>query len=845
MRKYFSSIILYMLITVLVASLYLGDFTGMKKLQWKIDDILYSFRGDPTSAPDIVMVNIDDESIKELGEWPWSYDVMADIIATCNSGKPQTILVNMELPSRASQDTTGNTEILANQISWADNIILTYDIALADYSNQRMSRPDFLYKYSIKTSSDLGILDEHAALNIRKMFLPSGIICQYADGLGFDYLEGDEDRKIRWAPLAANYEGYYYPSAPLLAAVRYRKNTADNITLVENEAVKFGQYTIPTDDAGRLFINYNNPGTTFKEYSAVSILNDNFDTDKLSGKMVIIGLTCQSDGQFYATPVSKAMSKNELYANIVENIMHGNFITRFDMSIGLNLLILFGMGLFCALILPRVSILYRLIILVVCVFILANLSFVLFNSYGILIRSLYFGLQLMLFMLTCPLLDENRFGGSFSFGAVGSEKTQATPAPKKKQKQQPEEEAPVRVLNESASSLAVQHQETEMLNSTPPGNAATEAHVAQDNQAEKTVSHAGDAIQSPFAATTSPPTVSPSEIPQSPDIIGFEDSSRTNQPTPQETAHAAQNQSDHIISPASSSPSFGPGPDSSNIKSLGRYQIVGMLGKGAMGSVYKGVDPAINRPVALKTIRLDFVSDEQEMTELRDRLFREAQAAGKLSHPNIVIIYDVGTEGSLQYIAMEYLEGQTLEQLIKKQVQFSFKIIANIMTQICLALEYAHDQGIVHRDIKPANIMVLPDYSIKVMDFGIARVDSSSMTRTGIAMGTPNYIAPELLQGQTVDRRCDIFSLGVVIYELLTGRRPFKGENLTSLIYSIVNQDPVPPSTINENLPLIFDHITSKALAKNPVERYQKASDLRAALSDFVGTFSSGKKVGI
>ena len=141
--------------------------------------------------------------------------------------------------------------------------------------------------------------------------------------------------------------------------------------------------------------------------------------------------------------------------------------------------------------------------------------------------------------------------------------------------------------------------------------------------------------------------------------------------------------------------------------------------------------------------------------------------------------------------------------------------------------------------------MVLPDYTVKVMDFGIARIDTSSMTKTGIAMGTPNYIAPELLQGQKVDRRCDIYSLGVVIYELLTGQRPFRGENLTSLIYSIVNEDPKPPSQINSSVPLIFDHLTAKALHKNPKERFQKATDISSALSDFVGSFGSASKVGL
>ncbi|MCK4572954.1 MAG: serine/threonine protein kinase, partial [candidate division Zixibacteria bacterium] len=252
-----------------------------------------------------------------------------------------------------------------------------------------------------------------------------------------------------------------------------------------------------------------------------------------------------------------------------------------------------------------------------------------------------------------------------------------------------------------------------------------------------------------------------------------------------------------------------------------------------------GVDPAINRPVALKTIRLDFVNDPAEMEELRERLFREAQAAGKLSHPNIVTIYDVGSENQLQYIAMEYIKGRTLEDMIKKKTKFNYRIISRIIIQICSALEYAHQRGIVHRDIKPANIMVMEDYTVKVMDYGIARVDSNSMTKTGIAMGTPNYISPEQLKGQKVDQRSDLFSLGVVMYELLLGRRPFKGENLTSLIYAIVNHDPEKPSNVNPQIPLLFDHIIARTLQKDPAQRYQKASEIMVDLQDFVESFAT------
>ena len=278
-------------------------------------------------------------------------------------------------------------------------------------------------------------------------------------------------------------------------------------------------------------------------------------------------------------------------------------------------------------------------------------------------------------------------------------------------------------------------------------------------------------------------------------------------------------------------------------KSLGRYKVLETLGQGAMGTVYKGIDPAINRNVALKTIRLDFVSDPEEMNELKERLFREARAAGMLSHPNIVTIYDVGTENNLQYIAMEYLEGQTLEEMIRRKVKLNYRIITEIITQICSAMDYAHNQGIVHRDITPANIMILKNYAVKVMDFGIARIDSTSMTRTGIAMGTPNYISPEQLQGKAVDNRCDIFSLGVVMYEMLLNKRPFAGENLTSLIYNIVNNQPKSPSSIDPSIPTLFDRVIDRALQKDPDERFQKASEISAALSDFIDSFTSKKTI--
>jgi predicted Ser/Thr protein kinase len=449
---------------------------------------------------------------------------------------------------------------------------------------------------------------------------------------------------------------------------------------------------------------------------------------------------------------------------------------------------------------------------------------------------LYLGLEILLFLIASPMLEETKTSQKkkTGFGSFLKSAKKANSLNKlEKLEQATNPPPPPRPQNQSQSSEQwSSFQETDIF----PIEAMPKPGAKSEPERQKTPP------ADPSRTTEQAPARS---IPTQPaGVEPLQDESISLEPNPLPSDDAVRAADSQAVESADS---FGSGKlgDSDGIRNLGRYQVVDVLGKGAMGTVFRGIDPAINRPVALKTIRLDFVSDHEEMGELRDRLFREAQAAGKLSHPNIVTIYDIGSEQNLQYIAMEFLRGQTLENLIKKKVQFSYKIIAQIITQICRALQYAHDQGIVHRDVKPANIMVLPDYSVKVMDFGIARVDSSSMTRTGIAMGTPNYISPELLQGKDVDRRCDIFSLGVVMYELLSGRRPFKGENLTSLIYSIINDDPPPPSSINENIPPLLDHITGKALCKNPVERYQKAQDIITALSDFVGSFGGAKSARI
>jgi serine/threonine-protein kinase len=260
---------------------------------------------------------------------------------------------------------------------------------------------------------------------------------------------------------------------------------------------------------------------------------------------------------------------------------------------------------------------------------------------------------------------------------------------------------------------------------------------------------------------------------------------------------------------------------------LGRYQVEKELGKGAMGVVYLGRDPKISRIVAIKTMALSQEFDEDELEDVKKRFFREAETAGRLNHPNIVTIYDAGEEHDLAYIAMEFLKGHDLGRYTKTANLLPLKTVLDIINRAAQALEYAHNQNVVHRDIKPANIMYEPDSgSVKITDFGIARITDSSKTKTGMVLGTPSYMSPEQLAGKKVDGRSDIFSLGVMLFQLCSGQLPFRAESMATLMYKIAN-DPHPSILdINDKLPPSLELILARSLEKDANDRYQKAGDM-------------------
>lgn len=265
-------------------------------------------------------------------------------------------------------------------------------------------------------------------------------------------------------------------------------------------------------------------------------------------------------------------------------------------------------------------------------------------------------------------------------------------------------------------------------------------------------------------------------------------------------------------------------------RKFGRYEVIDELGKGAMGTVYRARDPMLHRTVAIKTVNMDL--DRDEVADYEARFYQEARAAGGLNHPNIVTIYDIGKSGTIAYMAMELLEGNELRTIMAQGKALPVGRAIDIAAQAAEGLGYAHDHDVVHRDIKPANLMISREGLVKITDFGIARMRSAEVrTQTGVVLGSPRYMSPEQVVGKRAEPRSDIFSLGVILYEMVTGKAPFAGEDVSAIMFQILNFVPPPPSSINPEAPEMLDFIIAKALAKSPGDRYagarEMANDLR------------------
>jgi TonB family protein len=274
-------------------------------------------------------------------------------------------------------------------------------------------------------------------------------------------------------------------------------------------------------------------------------------------------------------------------------------------------------------------------------------------------------------------------------------------------------------------------------------------------------------------------------------------------------------------------------------QTIGRYQVLGSIGFGAMGAVYKAFDPLIKRTLAIKTIRLDIPRQSPQYKSFIERFYHEARISGTLSHPNIVTLFDIGEESSIPYLAMEFVEGETIASMIEKGVKFNPEKVISLVSQIASAVDYAHGRGVIHRDIKPSNLIMFESERVKVTDFGIAKLVDAEMTQSGTLLGTPSYMSPEQAMGDKLDGRSDIFSLGVCAFEMLSGEQPFPGNNVTSILYKLVHVDPIEPANLEMHglVPQKWHDVFGKVLAKKPDDRYQTATEFVQDLEYCLGSW--------
>ncbi|MFB0519879.1 MAG: CHASE2 domain-containing protein [Desulfatiglandales bacterium] len=806
-----------------------GDFTDV--IEKKTFDLRSRLSASGERNPDIEVVAIDDDDLAEIGRFPWPRNILAKAINNLAMAGAKVIAlgimfnepeesaglktirelkklyIDLDFKGASAEtfyalldkaesglDSDGR---LAEAFKKAGNVVLPiyFDTRSAGGDEEV---PPYIYKNSYKVIH--GLEDALATGYIRWLSKLQPVLPLFADsvaGIGHINLFPDSDGCIRSQPHVIGYiDNTFVPSFPIAIVKAFKGLDDSHIRLVLGEGIDIKvnpskTVRIPATDVNMsTLIKWNDgPGIAFHATPFRQILEKEFQTSLFRDKIVIVGLTAPGIGGRFVTPISSTLPGVEIIANSVSNILRERFLVRPQWITVIELGIILLFGLYISFFLPRLKASTG-----------AITTLVLFLSYGTAGTTLFFRSniwlkitpQLVLLILAYILVVSRHF--------FITERT--------KEKVEADSVETNKSLGLSFQQQGLLDLAFEKFRKCPvdePGVQDLFYNLGLDYERKRQFSKALAAYNMIIE-----------------DGSDFKDLSER---IPK-------------LKAVESGMIFGAGgahlgdigvpvKDLDTKPTLGRYEISGEVGRGAMGIVYKGIDPTIHRIVAIKTLRLsDF--GEEEGGEIKERFFREAESAGLLNHPNIVSIYDAGEEQDLAYIAMEYLDGENLVQFTRRGNLLPLRDVLNIIAYVADALDYAHSKEVVHRDIKPANIMVLKDTGgIKVTDFGTARITSSSKTKTGVILGTPSYMSPEQVSGKKVDGRSDVFSLGVVLYEMLSGQKPFEAEDITSLMDQITKEKHQSVREINPKIPPVVEKIVDKALAKGVNKRYQRA-DLMA-----------------
>jgi eukaryotic-like serine/threonine-protein kinase len=808
----------------------LTDFFGTLERRY------YDFASTSTSrqpSDRIAIIAIDDQSIANIGRWPWPRDVHAQLIDQLSAAKAKTIahtafffepqtdrgLVFIRKMKEVLADPAvaqgGVNEQLGKVISDAE-VALDTDAKLAASMAKAgnvlvpsvftlgvpQGRPDNpLPAYALKSAVEE---PNNFSLPAIRGQQPIESIGTSAAGIAHLNQLPDVDGAVRQEPLLINYYGKAVPSMSLLVAAKSLNLGPADIKLNVGESVQIGKLVIKTDESALMlpqFYRGKDGRPAFAVDSFYDVLSGKIPASKYADKIVIIGATAAGVGTQFATPAGPGLSPAETIAHITSSILSEHFIVQPGWGVGVTLAVLLVVAAYLIAGLPRLSAGKAALITLVLFLIL------LVTEFGLLSVSatwLKFVFPAALLVIGHLALTTKRFlmteAGKLKSDEESAETNRMMGLALQGQGQLDMAFDRFRrvpftdALMDNLNNLALDFERKRQFNKAQ----AVYEHMATFNQNHKDL---------------------------------------------QSKLKRAKNLSETVIlGGGGAHPGGTMLLDGGGVEKpmLGRYQVEKELGKGAMGVVYLGKDPKIGRVVAIKTMALSQEFEGEELDDARERFFREAETAGRLQHQNIVTIFDAGEEHDLAYIAMEFLKGKDLADVTKDGHLLPMPKVLSIVARVAEALAYAHKQNVVHRDIKPANIMYEPESDVvKVTDFGIARITDSSKTKTGLVLGTPSFMSPEQIAGKKVDGRSDLYSLGVMLFQMLAGVLPFRGDSMAELMYKIAN-DPAPDiRIIRKEISEKLANIVALSLSKRSETRYQDgdqfAADLRAAIAELSG----------
>ncbi|MBI2769269.1 MAG: CHASE2 domain-containing protein [Burkholderiales bacterium] len=780
----------------------------------------------------IAVIAIDDQSIANLGRWPWTRDIHAQMIDMLSAAKAKTV-VNTTFffepqtdrglvfirkmkealgpPGEAgsvsdqlgkviaeAEQALDTDAKLAASMAKAGNVLIPSVFVLGE----PQGKPDKpLPAYALKSAVDEGNNYSYPAIKGQQ---PIESIGTAAAGIGHLNQLNDVDGAVRYEPLLVNYYGKAVPSMALLAAMKSLNLGPADIKLNPGDSVQIGKLRVKTDEGARMlpqFYKGKDGKPAFAVDSFYDVLSGKIPASKYADKIVLIGATAAGVGTQFPTPGYAGLTPAEMIAHITSSILSEHFIVEpgWGTWAAIGAFLLVAAYLIAAL--PRLSAGMAGTITAVFFVVLLGTEFGLLAGPAIWLKLVFPASLLVIGHLA---LTTKRFLMTETGKIKADEESAETN----------------RMMGLALQGQGQLDMAFDRFRRVPMSDAVMDNmyNLALDFERKRQFNKA-QAVYEHMAAWNK----------------DYKDL--------QSKLNRAKNLSETVIlGGGGSHPGGTMLLDGGGVEKpmLGRYQVEKELGKGAMGVVYLGKDPKIGRVVAIKTMALSQEFEGEELTDARERFFREAETAGRLQHQNIVTIFDAGEEHDLAYIAMEFLKGKDLVDFCKDGHLLPVPKVLSIVARVAEALAYAHKQNVVHRDIKPANIMYEVDSdTVKVTDFGIARITDSSKTKTGLVLGTPSFMSPEQIAGKKVDGRSDLYSLGVMLFQMLTGVLPFRGDSMAELMYKIANEEAPEIRIVRKELPERLANVVALALAKRSEVRYQDgeqfAGDLRAVIAEMSG----------